>query len=401
MEIRIYRGTHQIGGCVTEITNGSTRIFIDFGSELPGPNGKQQPETLSVPGVTEGKPRCDGIFFTHTHGDHIGQLDRIHPDIPLWLGQTAKELCLLLNRHLQSKGIDRQKTIAALERADTFKMRDKIRVGNLTVTPLLTDHSAFDAYMFLIEGEGKRVLHTGDFRGHGFRAKALLPTLQFYAANVDWIICEGTMLSRNGEKVKSERELQKDERALMDEYKRVFVVCSSMNIDRIAGFCHAVPDRRPILCDSYQQSVIDLIRAHRGDVKLYNLPKVYACPPSNSKLESWIQKEGFLWFIRPNYNGQKALEQYGDGSVIAYSQWDGYLQGSTENKRLTELLEGRNHKQLHTSGHATAETLREVYNTVKPACGVIPIHSEQPEKFQEILPDANVQLLTDGISRTL
>ena len=99
MEIRIYRGTHQIGGCVTEITSGSTRIFIDFGSELPGPDGEQKEETLSVPGVTEGEPRCDGIFFTHTHGDHIGQIDRIHPDIPLWLGGTAKELCLTLNRY--------------------------------------------------------------------------------------------------------------------------------------------------------------------------------------------------------------------------------------------------------------------------------------------------------------
>ena len=57
MEIRIYRGTHQIGGCVTEITSGSTRIFIDFGSELPGPDGEQKEETLSVPGVTEGEPR--------------------------------------------------------------------------------------------------------------------------------------------------------------------------------------------------------------------------------------------------------------------------------------------------------------------------------------------------------
>ena len=99
MEIKVYRGTHQIGGCVTEITSRNTRIFIDFGNELPGSDGEQKKETLSVPGVTEGEPRCDGVFFTHTHGDHIGQVDWIHPDIPLWLGGTAKELCLTLNRY--------------------------------------------------------------------------------------------------------------------------------------------------------------------------------------------------------------------------------------------------------------------------------------------------------------
>jgi len=39
--------------------------------------------------------------------------------------------------------------------------------GPFTVTPIPTDHSAFDAYMLLIEGAGKRILYTGDFRCHG------------------------------------------------------------------------------------------------------------------------------------------------------------------------------------------------------------------------------------------
>ena len=34
MEVIIHRGTHQIGGCSTEIRTKSTRIFIDFGAEL-------------------------------------------------------------------------------------------------------------------------------------------------------------------------------------------------------------------------------------------------------------------------------------------------------------------------------------------------------------------------------
>ena len=32
--ITIYRGTHQIVGCVTEIQAGGSRIIIDFGSNL-------------------------------------------------------------------------------------------------------------------------------------------------------------------------------------------------------------------------------------------------------------------------------------------------------------------------------------------------------------------------------
>lgn len=103
------------------------------------------------------------------------------------------------------------------------------------------------------------VLYTGTFRGHGFRGRALIPMLKAYVGKVDWLICEGTMLSRGPETVKSERQLQGDERSLMEQNKRVFVVCSSMNIDRIAGFCKAVPDRRPILCDDFQKKALDIV----------------------------------------------------------------------------------------------------------------------------------------------
>ena len=43
MEIKIHRGTHQIGGIVSEYISGSTRVFIDFGSELPGAGGATPP----------------------------------------------------------------------------------------------------------------------------------------------------------------------------------------------------------------------------------------------------------------------------------------------------------------------------------------------------------------------
>ena len=42
-----------------------------------------------------------------------------------------------------------------------------LKIGDMTLTPIRVNHSAFDSYMFLIEAEGKRVLHTGDFRTHG------------------------------------------------------------------------------------------------------------------------------------------------------------------------------------------------------------------------------------------
>jgi len=45
------------------------------------------------------------------------------------------------------------------------------KTGKIQVTPIMTDHSAMDAYMFLVEVEGKKILFTGDFRDHGIASE--------------------------------------------------------------------------------------------------------------------------------------------------------------------------------------------------------------------------------------
>ena len=98
MRINIHRGTHQIGGAITEISTTTTRIFIDLGSELPDAEGTVRPEGLSIDGVTEGIPNCDAVLFTHYHGDHIGRLSEILVGIPIYMGPAAKDIYLTLQQ---------------------------------------------------------------------------------------------------------------------------------------------------------------------------------------------------------------------------------------------------------------------------------------------------------------
>ena len=85
MKIVIHRGTHQIGGCVTEIqSNNGTRIAIDIGENLPSIDSNQENE-LKIEGLTEGKPSFDAVFITHYHGDHIGLYNKILPQIPIYV----------------------------------------------------------------------------------------------------------------------------------------------------------------------------------------------------------------------------------------------------------------------------------------------------------------------------
>ena len=398
MKLIIHRGTHQIGGCATELRTGTTRILIDLGSPLPGQESIVPTDTLDLSGVTRPGVPCDGIFFTHTHGDHIGELDRVLPSVPLWLGKTAREVSISLCRRLESCSAANHASMRnALERARTFSPGVPITVGDIRLTPLLVDHSAFDAYMFLIEAEGLRILHTGDFRSHGPRGKALLPVLRRYIGKVDWLICEGTTLSRKPQSILTEAQLGQKVHSIMKKHRHIFALCASTNIDRIATIYHSRPLRRPALCDDYQKELLETVQ-HRagGKSRFYCFDRLISYSPENRKLLRWMEEQGFLMFIRANPWFRDLMEPYRNDCVVLFSMWDGYLHGPCKNDRLAEFLDGFPVIHLHTSGHAGPETLREVCRTVSPHRGLIPIHGEVPEAFRTLLPETRIVCLEDG-----
>lgn len=396
MKLTIHRGTHQIGGCATEISTADTRIFIDFGSELPGPDEETREETLSIPGLTVGAPDCDGVFFTHTHGDHIGNIHRILPEVPLYMGAASREIGKVLNEEL-ARHCDRSAELAAIERARIFSPGEAIQIGDVKITPLRVDHSAFDAYMFLVEADGVRLLHTGDFRDHGYTGRKLAGVLEKYAGQVDWLVTEGTMLSRDGEGVMTEQELEKKARRIMAENERVFVLCSSTNIDRIRAFYRAKPKSRPAVCDRYQKKVLNTVEANApGWLKGYDFRYVIPNTRMNHLLHDWMEEQGFLMFVRVNRYFREFMRPYQWNCKVIYSMWRGYLEGPCRDSRLADFLAGYDVEYLHTSGHATRNALRKVYELVQPRQGVIPMHSEAPEQFKDLVPENRLVFLQDG-----
>ena len=83
MVIKIHRGQDQIGGSIIEISTKTTKILIDFGEEL---SPHQEIDTALI------LKNTDAVFFTHYHGDHIGLYKNIPPNIPIYLGGTAKKI---------------------------------------------------------------------------------------------------------------------------------------------------------------------------------------------------------------------------------------------------------------------------------------------------------------------
>lgn len=259
-EITIYRGSHQIGGCVTEIKTENHRIVIDFGQNLPDSKTddvKTDEELLHM--VFNGKP-CDGVLFTHYHGDHIGMYKNIPRDIPQYIGSTAKKILEILTRKLDTAPQTAEKGLPRIQRMKEFSPGRKIsEFGDIQVTPFVVDHSALDAYMFLIEIDGKKILFTGDFREHGIAGErnTLEKLINAYIGKVDILITEGTMLSRREEMrwnpIQTERDLGRRARELFQANKESVILVSSTNLDSIMEFYHALPWGMDFVCSMFRK----------------------------------------------------------------------------------------------------------------------------------------------------
>ena len=137
MEIIVHRGTHQIGGCATEIRTGTTRILIDFGAELPDENGYVPPDHLEIDGLNVGTPGFDAVLLTHYHGDHLGLINRIPDSIPVYLGRSAIEVHKCYARRLARRdpeGFEVSQRLRPLDAMVTLK------IGDIRITPLPADH---------------------------------------------------------------------------------------------------------------------------------------------------------------------------------------------------------------------------------------------------------------------
>ena len=385
MNIIIHRGTHQIGGSAIEISTASTRIILDFGNEL-SLDEKYTPINLDIDGVTKGLPDCDGIVISHYHMDHLGQLTSALPEIPLYMGELSKEIALI--------GAEYQDRCLYLRLlgANTFRGGEAFTIGDIRIRPLVIDHSAADSYMFVIEAEGKHVLYTGDFRMHGLRHHVLDQLVNTYIGEVDVLITEGSSLSRDADKYISEAAVLDDISSYIQDGKYVFVMCSSTNIDRIMGIWQNMPTDKVLICDAYQKRILDtVINNVYYESSLYrrhDSPLVLSKGP----YPKYYMDHGLVSLVRGTENFISQIKEFPKDDVrIIYSMWTGYIE---ENLALKTLLETYPTYICHASGHVSKDDLIKFIELVNPDA-IIPVHTDNPERLEELVPHRNVYVVND------
>ena len=401
MKIKIHRGLDQIGGCITEIWTDSSRVFIDFGQNLPS-NGKAvtpEEDALMVADIIRNNEKeHQAVFYTHAHEDHVG-LFRYIP-LEQYIGEGSKELLLIKYKTLlegyemaieeehqeenyrTTKGlIDKLKAFKTWKRTALNESPSPITIGDIRVTPFFTCHSIYDAHMFLVEADGKRIWHTGDYRQHGYMGKGLFPMLRRYATDIDVLITEGTMLGRK-DKCIHECEVSWKMESVMQAFKYVFVLASATDIERLASINVAAENANKRLCilSLFMKRTMKFFTERESSLSrgLFSFaPRFYT-----DKQYGKLKRRGFAMVVgisRADRIKELLDKLPQEETLLIYSTWDGYYKNAEQvkaNSKYKELREMfHNVVDIHTSGHADKATIRKVIETVCPK-EVICIHKE-------------------------
>jgi ribonuclease J len=405
LTITVHRGSREIGGTCIEIRNGSgERLILDAGRPLDAPEGTNAEAPASLD-----RSLPASVLISHPHQDHWGVVSQLPASWPVWAGSKAAEL-IAVTGEVMGRPLGRQ--------LETWHSRSHaFMIGEFRISPILTDHSAFDAYMLLVEGDDQRILYTGDFRRHGRKSVLVEGMMARPPAGVDVLIMEGTNLGAD-KPVRSERELERDfENSFRRTTGRVFVAWSAQNIDRtVTLYRAAVRARRTLVVDLYTADVLDRIAsdtrlprpgfAGLQVVLTRRLRDMYAragredfvdrmarrCGISAAELKGGTQVVMLRRALISDYQRKGVTPS--DGDALIFSMWSGYRTEPYYSGMLDWFRTGGGREdEIHTSGHASPADLKAFAAAIR-AKVLIPVHGKDWDAHAPGF--ENVKRLADG-----
>jgi ribonuclease J len=386
VRLTVHRATRQIGGnCIELSTEDGHRIILDVGRPLEAPQTARGllPKSLDIAAPV------DGVLISHPHQDHYGLLEDVPPTWPIYSGEPTARLIKL------SSAIFGKELPHAFV---SWKSGMRFAVGPFQVTPLLTDHSAFDAHMLLIEVGGKRILYSGDFRTHGRKSALPQRLMKSPPKNLDVLLMEGTNLGSD-KPVVTESDLEEQFVELFRSTAgRVFVAWSAQNIDRTVTLYRAcLKAGRTLVVDLYTAEVLEAVaefgklpRPGWNNLKVV-ITSAFARMYRRTGREAFVDRMAqhglsadklartpskWVAMVRPSL-----IRDYAPKGVVpnsddawCWSMWRGYLKNE-DGALVQKWFEdgGSRAAHIHTSGHASPSELR-AFAQAMGAKQFVPIH---------------------------
>lgn len=383
VSIIVHRGTSEIGGSCIEIVSATgERLILDVGRPLAADRDAVGllPKSLDLSGRAT-------VLICHPHQDHWGLVNDVPPNWEVMTGVASSKLILISARFARAP--------ITREISTWRSSRGSFTRGAFRITPRLTDHSGFDAYMLLVEVDGRRLLYSGDFRNHGRKGKLVDGTIANPPRDIDVLIIEGTNLGTD-KPTMTEYDL---EHRFVDLARRMpgrlFVTWSAQNVDRtVTLYRAALRAKRTLVVDLYTAEVLQALQGHLsapflGIEKLkVILTRSLASHYRKVGKDDWLSEMARIGMSAAALEQQSSIVMIRSGSLLrdyvakgvaptkddgfSFSMWSGYL------KDQSDLLSwfgsaGSTIEHIHTSGHASPEMLRRFAAAVA-AKQVVPVH---------------------------
>jgi ribonuclease J len=402
----VHRGCREIGGSCIEVEADGSRLVLDVGKPLTA-GWNEHVQLPAVPGLASGDdPSLLAVLVSHPHLDHYGLIDQVSPRVPVYVGEGAAAV-VAAARFFSPGG-------PALLPTGYLEDLVPIRLGPFTVTPHLVDHSGYDSYELVVDAAGKRLMYTGDLRGHGRKASLFERMLAHPPRGVDTLLMEGTHISPEvdadaGERgASTESQVEADMAATFRSTAGLPVVVSSaQNIDRLVTVYRAARrSGRTLLVDLYTASVAQA--TGRATIPQPGFPGLGVYVPRRQRLlvkqsrefhrtrdvhrvrvfpeELLAHPERYVLLTGSSTVSELLRAEALAVGVVVWSMWSGYL-AEPSGARLRAAVAGAGVELVehHTSGHAPLSDLKRLVAAIRPD-RIVPIHTEGAKAYSQYFP---------------
>ena len=375
-------GLNAIGMNITVIEDENDIIIIDCGNAFP--SEEMLGIDLVIPDVSylkKNQNKIRGLVLTHGHEDHIGAIPYILEELNIPIYGTRLTLALVEKKLIEHKIVG--------YKLNTVNFSDVVRLGNMYVEFIKTNHSIVDSAALAIYTKAGIVMHTGDFKVDYTPVFGDSIDLAHFAEigrmGVLALLSDSTNATKPGFTM-SERTVGKIFDAIFNEHQdeRIIVSTFASNVDRVRQVIDtAAHYGRKVVIEGRSMINIINIATELGYIDvpkgtLINIDMLKNYPEKKTVIiTTGSQGESMAALSRMAQGTNKKVNiKKGDVVILSSSPIPGNEKAI--NRIIDELYRRFAtviYQDTHVSGHACQEELKLIYTLVGPKYA-IPIHGE-------------------------
>lgn len=358
-------------------------VIVDCGSQFP--DDESMGVDLIIPDFSylrSLRKKLRGVVFTHGHEDHVGAAPFLLQefDIPVFATPFTAGL---IRQKLDEYSVRLSSPI------HVFKPGEAIKTGSLSVDTVFVNHSIIDASALVLEGEGGALVHLTDWKIDRTSIDGVMTDLKKFSQigkkGVMALFSDSTNVDQPGSTL-SERAIEKQVKKICAAHRgRILVTLFASNINRIQALAGVAKSLGRVLAfvgrSMHENTALarELGRLSLDGIEVLDIEETRSLNPEKVMvLLTGSQGEERSALTRIAFNQFKPF-RIQEGDLVLFSSK--VIPGNERNifhvinhlyRNGARVLYESVH-EIHTSGHAHQDELKEAVNRLKPRY-FVPIH---------------------------